>query len=69
MRGITVLFMAIMGAGIAAAPAWSQDSPANESAKRIAVDVVNALANKNFADIVARFAPDSLCLLAPVNGR
>ena len=58
MRGFTALFMAVIGAGIAATPTFSQDSAANESAKRIAVDAVNDLTNKNFADIVARFAPD-----------
>jgi dienelactone hydrolase len=58
MRGLTILFMAAMGVGIAATPAESQDSAGNESAKRLAVDVVTDLANRNFADIVARFTPE-----------
>ncbi|HEY4403679.1 MAG TPA: alpha/beta fold hydrolase [Xanthobacteraceae bacterium] len=58
MRGLTVLFIAAMGVGIAATPACSQDTAGSESAKKLAVEVVNDLANRNFADIVARFTPD-----------
>ncbi len=58
MRAITALFMAVIGAGIAAAPASSQDSAESQSAKAIAADVVNALSNKNFAEVVARFTPE-----------
>jgi dienelactone hydrolase len=58
MRGLTIFFMAAMGFGIAATPAESQDPAGNESAKKIAVDVVTDLANRNFADIVARFTPE-----------
>ena len=58
MRAIMVLFMAVIGAGIAATPAWSQDSAESQSAKATAVAVVNALTNKNFSEIVARFTPD-----------
>jgi uncharacterized protein len=58
MRAIMVLLMAVIGAGIAATPAWSQDSAESQSAKAIAVAVANALSNKNFTDIVARFTPE-----------
>jgi dienelactone hydrolase len=57
MRAIMVLFMAVIGAGIAATPAWAQDSAEGQSAKATAVAVVNALTNKNFPEIVARFSP------------
>jgi uncharacterized protein len=57
MRAIMVLFMAVIGAGIAATPASSQNSAESQSAKAIAVAVANALSNKNFADVVARFTP------------
>lgn len=57
MRAIMVLFMAVIGAGIAATPACSQNSAEGQSAKATAVAAVTALANKNFPEIVARFAP------------
>jgi dienelactone hydrolase len=58
MRAIGALFMAVLGAGIGAPPTWGQDTAAKEAAERIAVEVANDLANKNFPDVVARFTPD-----------
>ena len=53
MRLFASVVLAALGAGMAAAPGYGQ-----ESAEKIATDVANDLANRRLAAVVARFTPD-----------
>jgi dienelactone hydrolase len=53
MRIFAIVVFAVLGAGMALAPGYGQ-----ESAEKLAGDVANDLANHRLAEVVARFSPE-----------
>ena len=53
MRILALVVFAALGAGMAVAPGYGQ-----ESAEKLATDVASDLANRRLAEVAARFSPD-----------